>query len=159
MENVKFSRDFWLSSPAKRLSAWRTFRRTISEKSVDDVIPAIWRWWQMAPEVSISIDPYDPKAWPTLWEIIQQGACCKYSRSLATSYTIYYLFPETSNQVIRVHDLKKNDIYSVSVIDERFLLSPFNTNVQNLDDFDINFRIEECWNIQDVMDLVLHGTT
>lgn len=159
MENVISFRDFWIQSPNKRLNDWRNFRRSIVGNKIDETIDTIWQCWSMAPEVTLSLDPYDPSTWPTLWEMIQQGSCCKYSRSVALSYTIYYLYPNLPNRILRVHDLVKPDIYSVSIIDERFLLLPHSVDIQNLDDFEINFKVEECWNIQEIIDLVIHGTS
>jgi hypothetical protein len=143
--------NFWLLSPTARLTQWRLFRRSLSECHEKEIPNIIWDTWMASPEVSIAIDPYDISKWPTLWEIIQQGHTCKFSKALAMSYTIHYLNLSKENNIMRVFDPKTHDTYYASIIDGK-LYSPNSIEAMNAHTEILTLTIEESWTVQQVLD-------
>jgi len=117
--NISQLRNLWLRSPDERLAGWREFRIELQseydcERDALSLLGAISTWWQQAPIVSVALDPFNPKSWPTVWEIIHQGECCKYSRGLAMAYNIHYIDPEADVAVHRVYDHQYGDEYMIA---------------------------------------------
>jgi hypothetical protein len=117
--NISQLRNLWLRSPDERLAGWREFRIELQssydcDRDVLSSLTAISTWWQQAPIVSVALDPFNSKSWPTVWEIIYQGECCKYSRGLAMAYNIHYIDPKADVAVHRVHDHQYGDEYMIA---------------------------------------------
>ena len=148
--------SFWLNSPQTRLSEWRNFRKSNNHKTIEEVLPTIWNIWGNCPQVSMTLDPYDMATWPTVWEMVQAGETCKYSMSLGAAYTIYYLNNFQKISIMRVYDSNFEDIYSTSVIDDKYLLSPKSLNILDWQSNTNNLIIDEVVDIQSVLDAVLY---
>jgi len=150
---------FWFDSPKNRLSRWRDFRKGLTGSVEPHEISEIWDLWSQCPEVSIAIDPYDVKKWPTVWEMIHHGEVCKYSRSLGAAYTIYYLNKSLDNHIMRVFDKDSDDTYLVSLISGEYLMSPKSTIVMDWKDMQHQFTIEYDTSIEKIIDSVLYQVT
>jgi hypothetical protein len=140
--NISQLRNLWLRSPDERLAGWREFRialqshyslRANGTDSDDSILrsslEAVRTWWDQAPTVSVAIDPYRPELWPTIWEIIYQGECCKYSRGLAMAYNIHYMDSDVNVTLNRVHDHTNNDEYMTAVFNDEYTLNTFNNQI------------------------------
>lgn len=103
------------------------------------------------PIVSVAIDPYSIKTWPTLWEIIHSGECCKYSRALAIALNVYYIDKLVDIRVSRIYDKKSNDEYMIVVINECMILNTPYDRVVDLQSVINKFDIKESWSIQDIL--------
>jgi hypothetical protein len=136
LSNISQLRNLWLRSSDERLSEWRDFRLGLQElygqydpdsDCNDDILlsslSAIDMWWQHAPLVSVAIDPYNYKFWPSVWEIVHQGECCKYSKGLAMAYTMYYMDPNAHVTVERVYDQTHNDEYFMATFNGQYGLN------------------------------------
>lgn len=155
MEDVNKS-FLWKKNPTDRLSAWRKFRRTHDFSNTKETCELVWGLWITAPTVNINIDPYDLTKWPTLWEMIQEGTCCKYSRALGAAYTLHYISPNIGIKIARVYDQSKNDIYTAAIINDVYIMAEYDTEVKFWNDIKENIQIQEIWNIQDIIDKVLY---
>jgi len=156
MEDVKSKRLYWMRSPDQRMDLWRRFRRSFSKTDVKDICNESWHWWYMSPEVSRTIDPYDPTTWLTLWEIIQLGETCKYSKAIGAAYMIHYLNPDLDIVIYRVFDKNRNDIYITTKVENRFLLHPEYTEVIEMNNND--YVIQEEWSITKILDIIKYRT-
>jgi len=155
----------WLRSPDERLASWRTFRIDLQDHynhySNDrskcnrnillSSLEAISIWWQQAPEVNVAIDPFNSEQWPTVWEIIDSGECCKYSRGLAMAYNMYYMDNSVNITLDRVRDLTYNDEYMIANFDGKYALNSMQRNVIDLNDVDF-LEIRESWDIRAYLD-------
>lgn len=155
MENVN-KNMFWKKSPSERLSLWRKFRKNNDFSDIKNTCDVVWSLWIMAPTVNINIDPYDLTRWPTLWEMIQEGTCCKFSRALGAAYTIYYLNNSVSIKIARVYDQEKNDIYTTAIINDMYMLAENSIEVEFWNDKKEKIQIEEIWDIKEIIDKVLY---
>lgn len=157
LDNVSQLRNIWLLSSEERLAFWREFRLELTscfdlhdKTTWEPSFEAIDVWWKVTPEVSVSMDPYSVKNWPTVWEIIAHGACCKYSRGLAMAYNAYYMCPELSVTVDLVYDQKDHDEYLMTAIENEFFMNTLQGSVVSLRDVD-HIKIQESWPVKAVL--------
>ena len=153
--NISQLRNLWLRSPDERLASWREFRielQSLNGCAFDDnnllaSLKAISIWWAQAPEVTVAIDPYNSNSWPTIWEIIHQGECCKYSRGLAMAYNMHYLDTGAHITVDRVYDEKFGDEYLLANYNNQYALNTPYEHVLNLQNVDA-LKVKESWDIK-----------
>ena len=116
-------------------------------------LDAIATWWSLSPLVTIAIDPYSPNIWPTVWEIIHAGECCKFSRALAMAFNAHYLDRDLNVEIARVYDNRNNDEYMIAIVNEQYVLNTPYGNIANLQDVLANITVKESWPIQAVLDM------
>lgn len=156
--NISQLRNLWLRSPDERLASWREFRielqssynfcedNSIDDQSLLQCLDAISTWWEQAPLVSMAIDPFNHDTWPTIWEIIHQGECCKYSRGLAMAYNISYVIPNASVDLSRVYDHKFDDEYMIALCNQQYALNSQHCRVLDITTVD-TLEVRESWNV------------
>jgi hypothetical protein len=105
----------------------------------------------MVPLVSVSMDPYDLSAWPSAWEIVDNGECCKYSKGLAMGYTLHFIDRHADVNIARVLDTYHNDEYFVAIWNDQYVLNSYFGDVVHSHDVDSYLSVQESWTIQDVM--------
>lgn len=159
--NISQLRNLWLRSPDERLASWREFRIGLQSSyslyedyggdqdntRLVSCLELINTWWQQTPIVSVAIDPYDPISWPTVWEIIHQGECCKYSRGLAMAYNMHYMDSRVRVTLDRVYDTVFNDEYMIATFDGKYALNSLHGAVIALHSVDC-LELRESWDIQ-----------
>jgi len=159
--NISQLRNLWLRSPDERLASWREFRIELQSSynryeangssKDDDVLVeclvAISTWWEQAPIVNVAIDPFNSENWPTVWEIIYQGECCKYSRGLAMAYNMHYMDQDVKVTLDRVIDDTFGDEYMIANFGGKYALNSQHGRVIALHDVD-SLDIRESWDIQ-----------
>lgn len=142
----------WIRAPDERIAQWREFRLSMAKQvctvGIQEVLCDISVWWEQMPFVNMAIDPYNARGWPSAWEIIDSGHCCKYSRGLAMAYTIHYIDPTTAVTLARVRNKDHSDQYMVAIWNDRFVINTPHTRLVDLKSDDI-FDIEESWLVQD----------
>lgn len=154
--NISQLQNLWMRSPDERLASWRDFRIELQSTMVGcvDNIPvstlaAVSDWWTQVPEVSLAIDPYNSETWPTVWEIICEGECCKYSRGLAMAYNVQYLYADADVKLCRIRDHKYNDEYMIAKYNGRYMLNSPHDTVVDLANVDF-IEIRETWNTKNI---------
>lgn len=155
LDNISQLRNLWLRSSDERLTCWREFRLELQATYVcNDPLPslkAISMWWNFAPIVSVAMDPFSLKTWPSVWEIIIDGECCKYSRGVAMAYNMHYLDETVNVKIARVLDTKYNDEYLVAIWNDRYALNTMHNDVLDLQENKVDLVIKESWTIQDII--------
>ena len=152
--NISQLRNLWLRSPDERLACWREFRIEAQSVYCDGhplpILETVSTWWNQAPSVSVAIDPFNFKTWPTIWEIIHQGECCKYSRGLAMAYNIHYIDRDAKVTIDRVRDHTYHDEYLIATYNDEFVLNSLHGTAVNIQDVG-SLEIRETWDIQAVL--------
>lgn len=69
-----------------RLRAWSEFRSCL-ESSADPIQDTI-DFYNRAPLVSISVDPYDETTWLEPWDLLHENTYCNFSIILGIAYTL-----------------------------------------------------------------------
>lgn len=151
--NTNQLRNLWLQPLDVRLDQWREFRIHLEndDYTVIEKLEFINAWWRSMPVVNLTIDPYDCHVFPTLWEIIDEGECCKYSRGLAMAYNMFFIDQEKNVTISRVYDTKFNDEYFVAVWDDQYVLNSLHDAIVTVDIFDEHLQIQESHLISNVI--------
>lgn len=151
MENVNKIRMVWMEHPEIRLQEWRAFRQDVATQSLAEQCSEVQLWWNLAPRSNISIDPYDMESWPGPWDMVYEGDTCKFSAALGMSYTIFCIDKDVPNTIMRVNDLKNNDMYMVTVIDDTWVLNYNTCEVALWKDVKDSLQVQESWLCSDVV--------
>jgi len=156
MEDVNKFKQIWIKSPEERLNIIREFRKNYSYTTVNKLCDDVWRLWTSFPENSKMVDPYDITTWLTFWELIHLGETCKYTKAVAASYLIHYINPDLEVVICRVFDKDQNDIYIASLINNEYILLPYNQEVVHWNMVESNIEIRKKWPIGQVIDIINH---
>ena len=112
-------------SPDERLSAWSEFRKELD--TLDDPLTALAQFWNNAPMVihNHKIDPYNPKSWPTPWELIVENKYDDFTLALMMAYTLK-LTKKHNNDKIEVRtmvDSAKTKLYNLVYVNDLDVLN------------------------------------
>ena len=69
------------------------------------------------------MDPCEPRAVPTQWDMLNRGEFCRRSIALGQAYTLWLCFPTASVELWLVNNFSEQDIHLVVVIDEKTVLN------------------------------------
>jgi hypothetical protein len=101
-----------------RLTIWQAFRQTLesSDTPFDDVL----LFWNKAPLLSKSCDPYDESTWLTAWELIESNDYCEFSKILAIYYTLSLTdrFANCYYDIQIVNNLDEKMIHYLLIVDD-----------------------------------------
>ena len=144
---------FFLSGD-ERLSAWKHLRTDLltNEMSDGEHLAVLAEWWRPCPEVNRSLDPYDPKSWPTTWELLHDGNMCRSAIGLSMEQTLLMRNGRwNSNRVkLAVVNDKIDGVYMIPIVDKQWALNyepgeitsvlseSFIENIQIIDIFTFN---------------------
>jgi hypothetical protein len=100
-----------------RLRAWADFRSQLENSGtpVEDVI----NFYNRAPLVSISTDPYDETTWLDPWTLLYENTYCDFSIILAIAYTLQ-LTTRFSSSKFEIHictDKEKSEVKYLLIFD------------------------------------------
>lgn len=111
--------------PDDRISSW-VMLRTQLEKC-EDPFQTVIDFWRDAPYVHYnqSVDQYNPKSWPSPWEIIVQNRYDEFTRALMIGYSIKFTkrFSQSVISIRTLIDTDKKSCYNVVSIDEEWALN------------------------------------
>lgn len=109
------------TSNEERLRLWKNLREEIKDKTKEEKIEEISRFFANMPFGSRTIDYYSPNEWPTPWEILYYGTFCTSSISLLIFYTIILVCPDCKIDLILVDD--ETDVYLLPLVDDQNVLN------------------------------------
>lgn len=162
LSNDSLLRNIWLRSPDERLASWREFRLELQgsydscdNNSLLSSLDAISNWWNYMPFVTVSLDPFSPHNWPTIWEIIVDGKCCKYSKGVALAFNAHYLDSSLDVKIERVFDHEVHDEYIIAIVNNDLVLNTPYGNLVNLQNVS-HIEMQESWHIDDILQLQEH---
>jgi len=156
VENVNQLRTMWFNSPQRRLASWREFRKSLDTSNFDDTCEQIFNWWSFAPLSALSIDPYDVRTWPSVWEMLHRGDYCKFSTAIGMSYTFFYIDEKLKNNILRVYDHENSDIYMTALIQDKWLLNYNKSSIAKWSEVQDNITVQESWTCKDIVETTKH---
>jgi hypothetical protein len=111
--------------PDDRLSEWKSLRQAVDQHS--DPLDMVAEFWGQAPMIphNHNIDQYNPKSWPTPWEIIVENRYDDFTLSIMIGYTLK-LTEKFSNSKIEVRTLvdeNRTKLYNLVYIDNNMVLN------------------------------------
>ena len=112
-------------SPDERLSEWKKLRETVDNTS--DPLTVVAEFWGDAPMVTYNhkIDQYNPRSWPSPWEIIVDNKYDDFTIALMIGQTLK-LTEKFSNSKIEVRtmvDESRTKLYNLVYIDNNTVLN------------------------------------
>lgn len=112
-------------SPDERLSDWSEFRKELD--TLEDPLTALAEFWSDAPKIihNHRIDPYNPKSWPTPWELIVENKYDDFTLALMIAYTLK-LTKTHNNDKIEVRtlvDSTKTKLYNLVYVNNEDVLN------------------------------------
>lgn len=128
-----------MQEPSERLNEWTAFRDGLSAYSEYEQLEKVARWWGLAPLNKRSIDPYDPKSWMTVWEMLYSGDLCQNSLAVAMESTLRLAGWDPKRLTLQmVYSEEESSEFLVVQIDGTYLLnysygSPANVEVVSND--------------------------
>lgn len=124
----------FLQSPSERLTSWREFRQSLTNLEEMDQLKAVSEWVSLAPTSTYVIDYDDPKAWPTPWELLNQGDFDDTAKAYLMEQTL--ILAGWSPERLRLHyvrNSKESFQTMVVLVDNKWALNYLHAAVINFD--------------------------
>lgn len=116
--------SFALMSSSQRILEWRTFRKSLVDKTELEQLEAVAQYWSKAPLQTFSIDWDKPDTWPTAWEILYE--CDFDSNSVAYMIEQTLILSGWDASRIRlcyINDIKLQVQMMVVIVDNKYILN------------------------------------
>jgi len=112
-------------TPEQRLSDWSDFRKKLTTDQ--DPLNSLADFWSNAPRIvhNPKIEPYNPKSWPTPWEIICENKYDDFTLALMMGYTLKLSdrFKNDKIEVKTMVDSTKTRLYNLVYVNETSVLN------------------------------------
>jgi hypothetical protein len=102
---------------ADRLKEWSEFRNLL--ETAEDPIQDTINFYNAAPLVSISTDPYNDSTWLAPWELLHENIYCSFSIILGIMYTLQLTdrFKASSFGIYIITDREQSEVKYLLYID------------------------------------------
>lgn len=126
-----------------RLKAWRDFRNSIEDLSLEKALAQTAEFWAGAPFVPYNLDASAPQAWPDPWTLIYENSYCDVAKCLGIVYTISLTQHKTAGIEFRVYqDPKTRYEYNLAWIAQgKYILNMVDGEVLNNKQFDKSLKL------------------
>jgi hypothetical protein len=112
-------------SPDERLSEWKSLRDNIN--SSDDPLNVVAEFWSQAPLIPYNrhIDQYNPKSWPTPWEIIVDNQYDDFTLGVMIGYTLKLTekFANSKIEIRTMVDENRTKLYNLVYVNDSIVLN------------------------------------
>ena len=128
-----------------RLRAWRDFRNSIEDLSLEQALAQTAEFWAGAPFVPYNLDPAMPQVWPDPWTLIYENSYCDIAKCLGIVYTIVLTKHRKDIDVeFRVYqDPKTRYEYNLAWINRgKYILNMIDRDVLNIEQFDKTLKLK-----------------
>lgn len=109
----------------ERLSEWSQFRKGLDNDS--DPLKSVMVFWSSAPIIihNHKIDPYNPRSWPSPWEIIAENKYDDFTLALMIAYTLKLSnrYKDQSIQVKTMVDYSRTKLYNLVFVNDEDVLN------------------------------------
>jgi hypothetical protein len=125
-----------------RLREWSEFRNLL--ETAEDPFQDVIDFYNNAPTVSITVDPYNAETWFSPWELLYENVYCNFSIILGIMYTLQLTdrFSTASFGIYITTDREKSEVKYLLHIDENVI--GYNTNhVVKAADLPVHLIIEK----------------
>lgn len=138
---------------ASRLEAWRKFRYSLSELSLEQAVQKTIEFWTPAPHTAYYLDPEDIESWPDPWTLVEENYYCDLAKALAMLYTIYLSDHKNSieYEIQAYKDTDSGFIYNLVVLNQgKYVLNLVDGEVVNNTSIDKKLKLIRCYSSSDL---------
>lgn len=133
-----------------RLTVWSEFRKSLEQSK--SPLQKVAEFWSSPPFIPYNnqIDPYNPRSWPTPWDIIVRNKYDDYTKAVMMAWTLAYT-ERYKNSTIYVNtyiDTADNRSYNCTVIDDSEVLNYKDNQVLEVKNLPPSFRLENLVEIK-----------
>ena len=136
-------------SPEERLASWSAIRKEVDRS--DTPLVAVAEFWSTAPLViyNYKIDQFNPKSWPTPWDIIVENKYDDFTLALMIGLTLKltHRFALSKIEVRTMVDSAKTKLYNLVYVDDSAVLNFDRSNVVNAADIDPSLYLESSTDV------------
>lgn len=131
-------------TPDERLSAWAEHRHLLdcSPTPLEDLIA----FWDHPPYVPFNrnVDPYNPKRWPTPWEILIENKYDDFTKVLMMAWTLKLTakFKDSKIEIKTYTDADRSKQYNLVFIDDEFVINYVDNGINVPTDIPESFHLE-----------------
>ncbi len=133
-----------------RLTVWSDFRKKLERSG--NPYKKVAEFWSSPPFVPYNnqIDPYNPRSWPTPWEIIVRNKYDDYTKAIMMAWTLVYTerFKNSTIYINTYVDTADNMSYNCVVIDDSKVLNYKDNEVFETGNLPPSFRLENLVEIK-----------
>jgi hypothetical protein len=108
-----------------RLSQWANLRTTVDISN--DPLRDVCEFWNQAPYIPYNrnVDPYNPRSWPTPWEIIAENHYDDFTRAIMMGWTLKYSnrYRNSKIELQILVDKQKKTQYNIICVDSEWILN------------------------------------
>ena len=138
----------WKLNTSERIAQWRNFRKNLNQFDIDEAVRLTVDFWHGCPFVPYYLDPEQPDAWPTPWELVSENYYCDLAKCLGLLYTLYFtdhgsmLDPE-----IRVYyDSTSRHAYNLAVLCQgKYVLNFRDGDIVNIEQLNKTLVLQHCY--------------
>ena len=125
----------WYQRPEARLDTWRSFRQSLDDMELAQVLCETAALWSFAPYVTYYLDPHDVRQWPDPWQLLSENYYCDLAKTLGMLYTIALTKHKTNDLSLQVlYDQHKREQVNIVVVNNKHVINYHFNEVVNKDD-------------------------
>jgi len=122
----------WNLLPSERLRCWHEFRKSISDKRIEDALKDTVHLWCYAPYVAHYLTTDQIDQWPGPWELIYENYYCDLAKALGMLYTLYLSSHQCEIEIRTYNDPSTMEQYNLVYIDKgKYVLNYIHDEVVN----------------------------
>ncbi len=146
MENRNL--EHWFTDKQGRLQAWREWRQSLPNLTIDAVHQEVATWWKFVPMVTKTFDPWRQETWPDPWELVGSGSFCPSGQGLGMFYSLVLASVECELMLAMVEDAPRLMV----ILSNNKLLNYYDGEVIDVDS--AKMQILQTWAPSDLARLV-----
>lgn len=138
------------SSPDERLSMWANHRLDLD--SSENPFTTLIDFWKEAPYVPYNrnIDPYNPRRWPTPWDIIVENKYDDFTKSLMMSWSLKLTsrFKDSKIEIKTYTNADKSRQYNLVCVEDKWVINYSDNSVVEVKEIPTDFILENLIEVQ-----------
>lgn len=128
----------------ERLSLWAEHRDML-DRSNDPLVEA-WEFWKLAPYIPYNnkIDPFNPRDWPTPWDIIVFNRYDDFTKALMIAWTLRYTkkYKDSKIEIKTLVNAQKKCYYNIVCVDNTWAINYNDNGPVSMENIPDSFYLE-----------------
>ena len=133
-----------------RISAWAEHRSNLNT-SIDPYTET-WEFWKNAPYIPYNkdMDPYNPKSWPTPWEVIVENKYDDFTKALMIARSLKFTkrFEKSKIEIKTLVNNQNKCYYNVVCVDELWAINYNDNGPVELKEIPESFYLENLIEVE-----------